>query len=135
MTIPTQPIPTASAIARADGDLIALNAAALRLFKGQYRDSGDRHSDALFVREGLVLLQERLAPLDAARVRAEEELQKLKEHAAYDGKVCVDCLCLIDSKITPHTNSQLGSPGYGRQTYSHPACANARLFPSNPRRA
>jgi hypothetical protein len=35
------------------GQRIALNAALLRLFKGEYRDPGDRHSDALFVQAAL----------------------------------------------------------------------------------
>ena len=50
------------------GEEIALNAAMLRLFKGEYRDSGDRHSDALFVKEGL---EQALADLAAARAEAE----------------------------------------------------------------
>ncbi len=32
-------------------DRIAANAALLRLFKNEYRESSDRHSDALFARE------------------------------------------------------------------------------------
>jgi hypothetical protein len=56
------------------GDRIARNAAMLRLFKNEYRDSGDRHSDALFVKEGLELkdaeltaLRQRLAAVERER--------------------------------------------------------------------
>ncbi len=38
-------------------DRIAANAALLRLFKNQYRESSDRHSDALFVRDHFDVLE------------------------------------------------------------------------------
>jgi hypothetical protein len=50
------------------GERIALNAAMLRLFKGEYRDSGDRHSDALFVKDGL-----EAALIETANLRRELE--------------------------------------------------------------
>ena len=62
------------------GEEIALNAAMLRLFKGEYRDSGDRHSDALFVKEGL---EQALADLAAARAEAERAKAELKATREY----------------------------------------------------
>jgi hypothetical protein len=56
-----------------NGERIALNAAALRLFKGEYRDSGDRHSDALFVREGLAVALEQVDRLRATVAHLEQE--------------------------------------------------------------
>jgi regulator of replication initiation timing len=38
-----------------DMELVTVNAALLRLFKGEYRNSGDRHNDSLFVRDHLLL--------------------------------------------------------------------------------
>ena len=56
MTTPNQP-PSAATVGQEaseeTGERIALNAAMLRLFKGEYGNSGDRHSDALFVKDGL----------------------------------------------------------------------------------
>lgn len=47
---------------------IVTNAAALRLFRGEYRNSGDRHNDALIVRERLEQLEEDLT-VSAAKVK------------------------------------------------------------------
>src|SRR5580658_6256758 len=54
-----------------EGERIALNAAMLRLFKGQYRNSVDRHSDALFVKDGLemALAANASLTLDVKRLR------------------------------------------------------------------
>lgn len=48
------------------GESIASNAALLRLFKGQYRNSGDRHSDSLFVRDYIQGLEEKVRATAAA---------------------------------------------------------------------
>jgi hypothetical protein len=45
---------------KVDGEIIAVNAALLRLFKGEYRDSGDRHSDSLLARDFIAHLQSQL---------------------------------------------------------------------------
>lgn len=50
-----------------DDQRILANAALLRLFKNEYRESGDRHSDALYVREYVQELEQRAQ-------RAEEAL-------------------------------------------------------------
>lgn len=60
------------------GDRIALNAAMLRLFKGEYRESGDRHSDALFVKEGLETAGQYLEDLRATVARLSCELESAK---------------------------------------------------------
>jgi hypothetical protein len=60
------------------GERIALSAAMLSLFKGQYRDVGKRHSDALFVKDGL---ETALGEVDALRTRldtAREALENAK---------------------------------------------------------
>jgi hypothetical protein len=90
--------PLASAEVERIGERIALNAAMLRLFKGNYRDSGDRHSDALFVKDGLEVGQAELDLLRAALAQARKagELDKarldwLEKQAApwadHEGKV------------------------------------------------
>jgi hypothetical protein len=50
---------------KVDGEIIAVNAALLRLFKGEYRDSGDRHSDSLLARDFIAHLQSQLDDLKA----------------------------------------------------------------------
>ena len=54
------------------GERIALNAAALRLFKDEYRARLDRHSDALLVKDGL-----EAALIETANLR--RELEEAKE--------------------------------------------------------
>lgn len=61
------------------GERIALNAAMLRLFKGQYRDPGDRHSDALFVQDGLVVTQEEVDRLRATIARLTADLAEARK--------------------------------------------------------
>ena len=64
------------------GERIALNAAALRLFKSEYRDSGDRHSDAIFVREGILNQQEEITRLRLALAASRDEAEKVKADSA-----------------------------------------------------
>ena len=48
-------------------DRITANAAVLRLFKNEYRESGDRHSDALYLRDYFSTVEHELAQLRAER--------------------------------------------------------------------
>jgi len=61
---------------RTDDDRIAANAALLRLFKNQYRESSDRHSDALFARDYVGTLERELT-------QAQETIRELREQIAY----------------------------------------------------
>ena len=61
------------------GERIALNAACLRLFKGEYHDSGDRHSDALFVRDGLGVALASLAAKEAENQSLRQRVEVLRE--------------------------------------------------------
>ena len=63
------------------GERIALNAAMLRLFKGCYGYSGRRHSDALFVKEGLELAQEEIAQLTEALACARTAAEQAQRDA------------------------------------------------------
>lgn len=56
-------------------ETIALNAAMLRLFKGEYGDSGLRHSDALFVKEGLEQAEADISALRGANSALVEALE------------------------------------------------------------
>lgn len=51
---------------------VIVNAAALRLFKNEYRESSDRHSDAL-------LVTERLNELTTENVKLRAENERLKK--------------------------------------------------------
>jgi hypothetical protein len=65
---------------------IAANAALLRLFKNEYRESADRHSDVLFVRDYFGTFEMQTAKLRAALERRNKDasvLRKLhEEHLA-----------------------------------------------------
>jgi hypothetical protein len=63
-----------------DGEVIAVNAALLRLFKGEYRDSGDRHSDSLFARDFIAHLQSQLDECRKVVVAKDRFLEDLLEH-------------------------------------------------------
>ncbi len=67
-------------------DRIAANAALLRLFKNEYRESSDRHSDSLFARDYLATLEAEIVKLRTALERRNKDasvLRKLhEEHLA-----------------------------------------------------
>lgn len=79
MTIPENqpsetPVPTEAKIDfEKVGESISANAALLRLFKGHYRNSGDRHSDSLFVRDYISSLE------DVAQARMAQQNERIAE--------------------------------------------------------
>lgn len=70
----------------ATDDRIAANAALLRLFRNEYRESSDRHSDALFARDYFGIVEADKSKLRAALERRNKDasiLRKLhEEHLA-----------------------------------------------------
>ncbi len=58
---PTAPLPTVAP--HLDGERIAAKAALLRLFKGEYRESSDRHSDSLLAKDYMEVLEAALTQL------------------------------------------------------------------------
>jgi hypothetical protein len=61
----TPEVPTPRTVS---GERIAANAALLRLFKNTYRESSDRHSDSLFVRDYVEGLERELATANARAI-------------------------------------------------------------------
>ncbi len=59
------------------GERIALNAAMLRLFKNEHRESSDRHSDALFVRDGLEVALEEIYNLKRELALSQQDYRLL----------------------------------------------------------
>ncbi len=119
------------------GERIALNAAMLRLFKNEYRESSDRHSDALFVRDGLeVALEEiynlkrelalsqqdyRLLMADLklvaeARTQLTRDLADARKECEQLTTICKEqelTNCQISAKLTKYQNAEFvrGVPG------------------------
>ncbi len=61
ISAPTAPLPTVAP--HLDGERIAAKAALLRLFKGEYRESSDRHSDSLLAKDYMEVLEAALTQL------------------------------------------------------------------------
>lgn len=70
------------------GEIIAVNAALLRLFKGEYRDSGKRHSDALFAKDNFEVA---CAEVDRLRTDLATALRNGNEHLANAQQFAAKC--------------------------------------------
>ena len=59
------------------GERLAVNAASVRLFKGEYRNSGDRHNDAVLVRDHLGVQHDQILELRAKLAAAAKDTERL----------------------------------------------------------
>lgn len=88
---------------------IAIKAALLRLFKNEYRDSGDRHSDALFAKDGYEAIGRELALLrkahDEVYVREANQARELAAAQAECGRLkglLAESCSALDSYTSGH---------------------------------